>query len=131
MLFEPAGVLHVVDWITVGRLPYRNLIGYDVMGVLHSTEDVMQMDFEVFVGGHGEIGYKADVAHYQAYMEALHEAVLDGIITGKSLETLKKEIRLDDFADIAKYEEWLPDNIEGVYHQLVDGAYIRMRPEVP
>jgi hypothetical protein len=25
MLFEPAGVLHVVDWIVLGRMPFRDL----------------------------------------------------------------------------------------------------------
>lgn len=131
MLFEPAGVLHVVDWVIVGRMPYQNLQGYDIEGMIRSTKDVLKMDFEIFVGGHVENGTKKDIERYLSYLEKLYAAVLGGIRAGKSLETLQKEIRLDEFKDFNMYEEWLPLNIKGVYETLVNQSYMQMRPDVP
>lgn len=131
MLFEPANVLHVVDWVIVGRMPYQNLQGYDIEGMIRSTKDVLKMDFEIFVGGHANTGTKKDIERYLSYLEKLYSAVLDGIRAGKSLETLQKEIRLDEFKDFKMYEEWLPLNVKGVYETLIDRSYIQMRPDVP
>ncbi|MEH2117736.1 MBL fold metallo-hydrolase [Nostoc sp.] len=131
MLFEPARVLYVVDWIVLGRMPYKDLQGYDIQGMIDSTRAVLNMDFEVFVGGHAETGQKKDVRRYLEYLETLYDAVRDGILAGKDLATLEKEIRLDTYRDLAMYEEWLPLNIKGVYRTLVDESYILMRPSTP
>ncbi len=131
MLFEPAGVLHVVDWIVLGRMPYKDLQGYDIQGMINSTREVLDMDFEVLVGGHAEVGTKEDVERYLGYLEALYDSVLEGIRAGKDLATLQNEIRLDDYSDLAMYEEWLPLNIKGVYQTLVDESYLLIRPDVP
>lgn len=131
MMFEPAKVLFVVDWIVLGRMPYKNLKGYDIHGMIDSTREVLEMDFDVLVGGHAEMGTRADVERYLAYLEALYAAVRDGMLKGKSLETLQSEIRLDEFSDFANYEEWLPLNIEGVFDTLNDQSYMDMRSDVP
>lgn len=131
MMFEPAGVLHVVDWIVLGRMPFRDLQGYDIQGMIDSTRDVLKMDFDVFVGGHAQTGQKEDVQRYLNYLEALYSAVLNGIHAGKSLATLQKEIRLDAYRGLLMYEEWLPLNVKGVYQTLVDESYMLMRPDLP
>ncbi|RYX85317.1 MBL fold metallo-hydrolase [bacterium] len=131
MLFEPASVLYVVDWIVLGRMPWKDLQGYDIQGMIDSTNDVLDMNFAVFVGGHGDSGNKQAVRHYRDYLEALYGAVLNGIRSGKTLPTLQREIRLDKFSDIRMYKEWLPLNIAGAYRILVDQSYMFYRPDVP
>lgn len=129
--FPQQRVLHVVDWIVLGRMPYKNLPGYDIRGMINSTRDVLAMDFDLLVGGHANAGDKDDVRFYLSYIEQLYSAVLDGMRKGKSLETLQQEIRLDAFKDMAMYEDWLPLNIEGVYNDLIEQSYLHIRPEVP
>lgn len=129
-LFEQQRLLFVVDWIVVGRMPWKDLQGYDIAGMIASTREVLGWDWDTFVGGHAEVGDKAAVRRYLSYLEALYEAVRDGMIAGKSLEELQAEIRLDEFRDLAQYEAWLPLNIGGVYRTLADQSYILMRPEV-
>lgn len=131
MRVEPEGVLYVVDWIVLGRMPYRDLIGYDIHGMIRSTREVLTRDFALFVGGHGKVGKARDVRHYLGYLEALHEAVLEGMRAGKSLTQLQTEIRLPAYATLPKYEAWLAENVAGVYRMLRDDAYLSMRPEVP
>lgn len=130
MLFEPAGVLHVVDWITLGRLPWKDLQGYDINGMVDSTREVLDMDFAVFIGGHGEVGNKQDVGRYLGYLEALYGEVRDGMIAGMDLPTLQRRIRLEEYSDLKMHREWLPLNVEGVYRMLADQSYLLMRPDV-
>lgn len=129
--FPKQKVLHVVDWIVLGRMPYKTLPGYDIRGMINSTHDVLQMDFDLLVGGHAETGDKGDVRSYLRYLEQLYQAVLQGMREGKSLATLQQEIRLDEFKALAMYEEWLPLNIEGVYNDLADQSYMLIRPDLP
>lgn len=131
MNFMPQRVLHVVDWVVLGRMPYKNLPGYDIRGMINSTKDVLTMDFDLFVGGHAEMGNKQAIRRYLDYIEQLYAAVLNGMQQGKSLETLQQEIRLDEFNHLSMYEEWLPMNIEGVYQDLIDQSYLHLRPDLP
>ncbi len=127
--FPQQGVLHVVDWVVLGRMPYKNLPGYDIRGMINSTRDVLEMNFDILVGGHADSGDKDDVRFYLSYLEQLHAAVLEGMLEGKSLKTLQQQIRLDQFQSLKMYEAWLPLNIEGVYHDLLDQSYLHLRSE--
>lgn len=129
--FPQQRVLHVVDWVVLGRMPYKTLPGYDIRGMINSTRDVLQMDFDLLVGGHAKAGDKDDVRFYLSYLEQLYQAVLQGMREGKSLATLQQEIRLDEFSALPMYKEWLPLNIEGVYNDLADQSYMLIRPDLP
>lgn len=127
----PANVLFVVDWIVLGRMPYQNLLGYDIHGMIHSTREVLGAEpFELFIGGHADSGTRKDVEHYLGYLEALYAAVRDGMLAGKTLETLQAEIRLPEYAHLRMYDEWLPMNIAGVYQTLVEQSYFNFRPDL-
>ena len=128
--FEKKDVLFVVDWIVAGRLPWKSFEGYDIDGMIRSTKDVLELDWDTFVGGHADIGGREEVIHYLDYLETLYASVLDGMIAGKSLETLKDEIRLTEFSDLKMFEEWRELNISGVYNQLKDKNYLLKRPEL-
>ncbi len=131
MLFKPANVLFVVDWIVIGRMPWQKLWSYDIHGMLNSTRDVLELDFDHFVGGHADVGTRADVQRYLTYLEALYAEVRSGISSGASLEQLQQSIRLDDYSDLQHYEEWLPMNIEGVYERLMEESGMGWRADLP
>lgn len=121
-------LLFVVDWIVVGRMPYKDLPGYDINGMIRSTEEALAFDWDRFVGGHAEIGGRNEVRRYLRYLVALRDQVLDGMIAGKELSTLKEEIKLEEFSDFVNFQDWLPLNIEGVYRHLADRSYVLSRP---
>jgi glyoxylase-like metal-dependent hydrolase (beta-lactamase superfamily II) len=131
MLFERSDLLFVVDWVVLGRMPYKDLPGYDLAGMIESTREVLEMDFEVFVGGHADIGGPKEVRRYLSYLEALYGGVVDGMHAGKSLDQLKQELQLEEYSDLKMYEEWREPNIEGAYEMLRDDDYMLRRPEVP
>ncbi|HEY8568190.1 MBL fold metallo-hydrolase [Microbulbifer sp.] len=131
MRFMPANVLYVVDWIVIGRMPYRDLPGYDIHGMIRSTREVLASEpFDLFVGGHANTGTREDVQRYLSYLEALYDAVRDGMLAGKTLETLQSEIQLPEYADLPMYKEWLPLNVAGVYKTLVEMSYFNFRPDI-
>ena len=131
MRFMPANVLYVVDWIVLNRMPYRDLPGYDIAGMIRSTREVLDgPQFDVFIGGHADTGTREDVERYLAYIEALYAAVRDGMLEGKTLSELQAEIRLPQFETLPFYEEWLPLNIAGVYKTLVEESYFNFRPDL-
>ncbi len=130
MMFEPGKTLYIVDWIVLGRMPYKDLKGYDIHGMIDSTRQVLAMDFDRVVGGHAEAGDRQAVEHYLGYLEALYAAVRDGMLKNKSLATLQQEIRLDQYSDLSMYEQWLPLNIKGVYNTLNDMSYFDMRNDL-
>lgn len=130
MLVKPEKLLFVVDWIVLGRMPWQKLWSYDIQGMINSTREVLSLDFDTFVGGHAEVGSKQDVARYLAYLEDLYALVIDGINQGKSLATIQQEADLSSYSDLANYEDWLDDNIEGVYKRLINESGMGWRPNV-
>lgn len=130
MLFKPERVIFVVDWIVIGRMPWQKLWSYDIQGMINSTREVLNLDFDIFIGGHADIGTRTDVADYLSYIEALYTAVIDGIHSGKTLAQLKNEIQLAQYSHLNNYNEWLPMNIEGVYERLMEESGMSWRPDI-
>ncbi len=131
MRFLPANVMYVVDWIVVGRMPYKDLLGYDIHGMIRSTREVLaERPFDLFIGGHADTGTRADVERYLSYLEALYDAVRDGMLKGKTLKTLQAGIRLPAYSDLKMYDAWLPLNVKGVYDTLVRTSYFNFRSDL-
>ncbi|MDC0610322.1 MBL fold metallo-hydrolase [Vibrio sp.] len=131
MRFMPANVLFVVDWIVLGRMPYKDLAGYDIQGMIHSTEAVLnEPPFDLFIGGHADSGSREDVKHYLGYIKSLYAKVRDSMLAGDDLPTLQKEITLPEYSNLKMYDEWLKENIAGVHRMLLDQSYFNFRPDV-
>lgn len=130
MLFQREKLLFVVDWIVVGRMPWQKLWSYDIQGMINATEQVLELDFDVFVGGHADIGTKADVFRYLSYLKTLYHAVIDAIHSGQSLDEMKAGIKLEGYRDFKQYDNWLPLNIEGVYERLMEESGMGWRSDI-
>jgi glyoxylase-like metal-dependent hydrolase (beta-lactamase superfamily II) len=118
MHFPAERAVFAVDFIPVKAVAFRDLPDAYVPEWMESIKRVEAMDFDILVPGHGTLGTKADATAYREYMEALYDAVLQAIREGKSVEDMKKTIRLDKYKDWFRYEEFLPLNIEGMYTQI-------------
>ncbi|NQV80652.1 MAG: MBL fold metallo-hydrolase, partial [Alphaproteobacteria bacterium] len=118
MHFPAERAVFTVDFISVKRLPFRNLGGAAIPDWVGSIRAIEAMDFDILVPGHGDMGTKADATDHRRYFEDLITAVRDGMKAGKSLDALKQEISLPQYADWGAYKDWLPLNIEGVHAAL-------------
>jgi glyoxylase-like metal-dependent hydrolase (beta-lactamase superfamily II) len=113
--FPAEDAVFVVDFISLRRLPFRNLAGVDVDQLVATIEDVEKLDFTMAVGGHGSVGDKSDVAAHRRYLTELKAAVADGIAKGQTLAQLQETLTFDDYRDWANYREWRTENIAGMY----------------
>ncbi len=111
-------------------MPWKKLWSYDIQGMINSTREVMNLDFDIFIGGHADTGTKTDVGNYLEYLETLYASVIEGIHSGKTLAQLKKDILLPRFSHLKNYNEWLPMNIEGVYERLMEESGMSWRPDI-
>ena len=128
MRFMPANVLFVADWIVLGRMPYKSLPGYDIHGMIRSTEAVLnEPTFDVLVGAHAETGDRDDVVNYLNYLKALYNGVRDGMLAGQSLEAIQASLTLNEYSHLAMFDEWRVQNIEGVYNTLIEQSYFNLR----
>lgn len=119
--FPDARAVFLVDFVSVRRLPFQTLPGYDIDAVTRTIHRVEALDFDIAVGGHGAIGTKQDVADHRVYLEELREAVQAGIDAGRTLEEIQASVTMDAYSDWGAYEQWLPMNVEGMHRILAAG----------
>lgn len=119
MHFPEERALYTVDFVSVNRLPYKNLSDAYLPEWIDAVRQVEAMDFDILVPGHGPMGTKADATEHRRYLQALYDAVLDGARKGQSLDDMKKSITLDEFKSMGMYDKWRELNIEGVYAQVM------------
>ncbi len=70
-------------------MPSKNHPGYGIRGMINTTRNVFEMDFDLLVGDHAGMGNNADVRFYLDYLEQLYNSVLIGMRECRSLETLQ------------------------------------------
>jgi glyoxylase-like metal-dependent hydrolase (beta-lactamase superfamily II) len=119
--FPNQRAVFLVDFISLKRLPFRNLPGFDIDDLAATIAGVEAMDFDMAIGGHGDVGTKVDVAEHRQYLQELHAAVADGISQGRTLEQLQQSVTMDAYSDWANYQEWRTENIAGMYAILTAG----------
>ncbi len=121
--FPAENAVFVVDFISIKRLPFRNLAGFDLELWLSEMRTVEALGADIVIPGHGQVGTTDDVVDHRHYVERLRDAVAEGIAAGRTLAELQETIRFDDASDWASYEDWLPLNIEGMYNMLGGGRH--------
>ncbi|MBI3934904.1 MAG: MBL fold metallo-hydrolase [Acidobacteria bacterium] len=116
--FPAESAVFVVDFLSLKRLPFQNMAGYDLDEWLKEIRFVEDFGARIVIGGHGDVGTPADVAEARQYLEELRDKVQAGIQAGSSLEELQASIKMEAYSDWASYADWLPLNIEGMYNML-------------
>lgn len=118
LLFPEERIAFAVDFVTVKRLPFRELHDGFLPDWSEAIAELEALDFDILAPGHGPLGVKQDAADHRAYLEALTRAVADGIAAGQSVEALQASVLLEEYADWAQYDAWRAENIAGAYRLL-------------
>ena len=111
-------LLFAVDFIPVETVAYRALPdGYpdEWIGSLRQVEG---LEFDTLVPGHGKIGTREHVRMFRAYLQDLRAAVEEEVQKGVSLEEAKNNVQLPKYEQWARYADWFPENVEGMYRYL-------------
>jgi glyoxylase-like metal-dependent hydrolase (beta-lactamase superfamily II) len=108
-------LLFAVDFIPVETVAYRTMRSDFPDEWIGSLKRVEEIDFDTLVPGHGKIGRKEHVRMFRSYLEDLTAAVLEQIKKGASLDEAKKAVQLPKYEGWARYADWFPENVEGMY----------------
>lgn len=118
VLFFPAErVVHVVDYITVRRVPPR-FGGAPIADWISAMRRVEALSFDIVSPGHGDVGTKVDVSEQREYLEELVAGVSQGIAAGRTVAELQASDMLDKFSWWEGYETVRDRNIEEAYKEL-------------
>ena len=116
--FPEESAVFVVDFISLGRLPFQTMNGYEHDLWTGEMSAVEALGAEFVIPGHGDVGSTDDLAQYRQYHVDLHDAVAAGMAAGSSLEEMQASITLEAYSDWGNYEAWLPLNIQGMYNSM-------------
>lgn len=123
LLVPSQKLLSVMDWVLIGRLPYRGLARYNVDGVIRSLYEIEKLDFTLASPGHAKTGDKAGIRVVRRYLETARAAVIEGIRAKTPLDELVKSVRQQlaadaEFRNLAMFDEWVELNIRGIHRQI-------------
>ena len=125
VVVRPDQVAFVVDVVSSKRLFYRDFPGSDVDDWIAQVKRVNRLDFDILVGGHGPMGLKRDVGEGIVYLEELRAAVLEGLKAGKTVDELKRDIKMEKYRDWAAYDTWRELNVQGMARHLSESGALQ------
>jgi glyoxylase-like metal-dependent hydrolase (beta-lactamase superfamily II) len=85
---------------------------------IRSYRTVEALDFDIFAGGHGALGTKADVTANRQFFEELVAAVSEGMKQGKSLAELQQSLLFEKYKDWNGYATRRAPTIDSAYRNL-------------
>ena len=112
--FPEQRALFGVDFVHVKRFPIT-LGGYPVDRYVEAIARLEDLNFDILIPGHGDVGDKTDLILFLDFLRALEAAVADGITAGKSLEEIHATVVFPE------YESWLLYESRRI--QLITEAY--------
>jgi glyoxylase-like metal-dependent hydrolase (beta-lactamase superfamily II) len=118
MRFPDEQTLFAVDIVAPKRLPYRDFPDGYLDDWIVTLKSIEAMDFEILAPGHAGLGGKADIAEHRRYLELLREQVKREMDAGKSLEEIKRTVRMSEYESWGAYRDWVELNVEGMYRYL-------------
>lgn len=113
--FPQEDAVFAVDFVSVERLPYRNLSGGKFPDWYTSIDALTRLPFTYLVPGHGKVGIKNDAVEHARYLRELENRVARAKDAGLTLEEMKSTLKFPRYSEWQNYEQWLPENIEGAY----------------
>lgn len=118
MRFPGERVLFAVDFAGVDSLPWRDFPDAYIDEWIEALKRAEALDFDILDTGHGPLGKKEHLRATRVYMEELRGEVLKYTRQGKSLEEIKKLVKMEKYSGWERYRDFLPLNIEGMYRHM-------------
>ncbi len=108
------------DLVFIGRDPLiHRQKGGNSFGVVHILKQVLQLEADLFIHGHGEIIDRSGVEKAIAELEAKQSRVKELIAQGKSLEEIKAAFNIQE-TPVAEGRPRRPSLVEIIYLELTE-----------
>lgn len=125
MKFPGERTLFIVDAVSAHRLPFRTMgAGRDSLdGVLSQIRKAESITgYDKLITAHGApyilIAKPNMLTQAREYIEELRDQVQNAMDSGKSLDEIKRTVKMENYQNLFMYKQFLPLNIEGMYQHL-------------
>ncbi len=85
---------------------------------MKTLEELLKLDADKFVPGHGTIGDKKDVRRLLDYFEALHSLVKEAVDRGDTLEQVTRDLAVPAKFSSYRFQNFFPSNVQKMYSEL-------------
>jgi glyoxylase-like metal-dependent hydrolase (beta-lactamase superfamily II) len=117
VIWLPAAKVAILgDLMFHGRFPW--LGDCDLDGWIERLGQVLRLDVDKVVPGHGPVASLKDVADFRALLMALRAAVMAAIKSGLSEDAAARDVMLPRYSAMPRYREWMPFNVRAAYRYL-------------
>ncbi|RBQ28334.1 MBL fold metallo-hydrolase [Aliarcobacter vitoriensis] len=89
-----------------------------VIGTLKTIDFIENLDWNILIAGHGHITDKMALEHTKKYFTLLKTRVLEAIDAGVTAQEIAKIVTMDDFKDIAMFDELNSRNVFDAFTEL-------------
>ncbi|ETW97440.1 MAG: hypothetical protein ETSY1_22610 [Candidatus Entotheonella factor] len=127
MKFPGEQALFIVDIVSAHRLPYRTMgAGRDnldgILAQIRKAESIT--GYNKLITAHGApymfIAKPDMLGQLRGYIEALRDEVKAAMDAGKSLDEIRRTVKMEKYQHLFLYKQFLPLNIDGMYTHLGD-----------
>jgi cyclase len=85
---------------------------------MKTLEELLKLDADKFVPGHGAVGSKKDVEKFLGYFQELQSAVKGAIDSESSMDQATRDITVPAKFSSYKFQNFFPSNIQKMYAEL-------------
>ncbi len=109
-------VVYLGDLFFNGALP--NTQDGNILEWMKSLEEVLKIDADKYVPGHGPVGTRKDVKEFLGYFEELKALVEPAIERGDSVEQVLRDVQIPAKYASYKFANFFPANVQKMYAEL-------------
>jgi len=89
-----------------------------VLDWIQTSKEILKLDAETFVPGHGEAGTREDLKNFVRYLEELKEWVQPAVARGDSIEQVLHDVHLSSRYAAYEFQNFFPHNVQRMYIEL-------------
>ncbi len=116
LMLPAAKIAFVGDLFFNGAIP--NVQDASILQWMKTLRDVLKLNADSFVPGHGAVGSRKDVEAFLRYFEELKSLVQPGVDQGNSMEQVTREIQLPAKYSSYRFLNFFPSNVQKMYAEL-------------
>ena len=117
VLFLPVEkVVFLGDLFFNGAFP--NSQDADLLGWIKTLAEIIKLDAEKFVPGHGPVGTKKEVSDFLAYLEELKALVEPAVSRGDSMDQVVRDTQMPAQYTSFGFPAFFPANVQKMYAEL-------------
>lgn len=98
---------------------------------IKTLHEVLKLNADIFIPGHGPIGMREDVEAFLGYFEDLEALVESAIDRGDSMDQAVREIRVPEKYSFYLFQNFFPSNIQKMYSEIKALKIIQIPVEGP